>query len=683
MPSRLFVFAALTLSIIALTAVHAQEAVSSAERVVVTGAETIDKTDLSPSEAAAPASVSVLKYTEPQKRNLRDYSDLLRNVTGVVANNFDQGGVGFGLVLRGFSERSNGGNVAYSIDGVPVNLPGHPSTNGYGDLFPLIPELVDTFVLVRGPWDVRFGAFDLGGSLWITTLDHPPNGLELSIGNFDFYRGLLTYGLGQGPVSGYGSVMASSMGGYRDNSEFRQFNTFDKILFPMLRGTGALRLQIYNSDYGSPGYLNRDLLESGVLQPTEAINPTDGGSTSLQNFVFNYKEEGDQPFAGTAYFVHENFKRWSTRAFTVPINPDGPGQFLQGDYRFVLGGSLEKYSKWELPRGMAMGLLAGAGIRYDTVDSEQFATIRRDPVATTADVNFHETNPFTYLQLDFKPVSWVKMTGGFRYDHFFYDITDNFRELMVSPDEGFLSPREGVSVSPVQGLDFFQNYGQGFRPPSAITELPLDPNLESAENESIEIGVQYNSPDGVWHFLGDVYKTTFTNELQGQPPPLPPIPLGPSERKGFDVEARVRVWKGEARQLSIFGNFSALEGELVNQTAGTHIPEVADFFGTYGFDLAMTLPDKTSPHLVTLTAMQRWEGPKPLNATRSVSTRTYSRIDIRIAYINTNWQGFSTFLNMIIYPDRRYEETAFLFGSTVGVAPKAPFTIQGGFFVPL
>jgi len=38
---------------------------------------------------------------------------------------------------------------------------------------------------------------------------------------------------------------------------------------------------------------------------------------------------------------------------------------------------------------------------------------------------------------------------------------------------------------------------------------------------------------------------------------------------------------------------------------------------------------------------------------------------------------------MIIYPDRRNEETAFLFAPNVGVSPKAPFTIQGGVYIPL
>ena len=653
------------------------------ERVTVEAYPVVEKTELSADPAAAPASVTVLKYTEQEKRNLRDYTDLLRNVTGVAANSFDQGGVGYGIALRGFSERSNGGNVAYSIDGVPVNFPGHPSSNGYGDLFPLIPELVDTFVLVRGPFDVRFGAFDLGGSLEITTLDHPPSGVGVSIGSFDFYRGLLVYEFGKGAISGYGAVNASSLGGYRDNSDFHQLNTFDKILFDVPGGTGSLRLQVYNSDYGSPGYINRDLLNAGVLENTDAVNPTDGGNTALQNFVFNYKQTGDEPLTATAYFVHDNFKRWSTRSFTVPIDPSGPGQFLQGDYRFVVGGSVEKYTRWKLPYDMAMGLLVGGGVRYDTVDSEQFATIRRDPVRTTADVNFRETNPFTYVQLDLKPVPWVKVTGGFRYDKFFYDIEDNFHGLTTSPEEGFISPRAGLSVAPLTGLDFFFNYGKGFRPPSAISEFNLDPTLESAENETIELGVQYNSPDGMWHFLFDAYKTTFTNELQGQPFPLPPISLGPSERNGIDLEARIRLWKDGPRQFFVFGNFSTLTRELVDRSTGTYIPDVADYFANYGFDVALTLPERNSPHLVTLSAMQRWEGPKPLNTTNSLSTKTYSRVDVRLSYTNQKWHGLSTFLNLIIYPDRRYEETAFLFGNTVGVAPKAPFTIQGGVFVPL
>ena len=95
----------------------------------------------------------------------------------------------------------------------------------------------------------------------------------------------------------------------------------------MLRGTGSVRLQVYNSDFGAPTYLNRELLRTGVLKPTDAVNVTDGGMTALQNVVFNYKEEGDQPLAATAYFVHQNHKRWRRALSPFPLIRTAPGNF--------------------------------------------------------------------------------------------------------------------------------------------------------------------------------------------------------------------------------------------------------------------------------------------------------------------------------------------------------------------
>lgn len=132
----------------------------------VTGShKSAPKSDLSSYPEANPASITVIEYSEQERRNTRDYADLLKPLTGVAVNSFDQGGVGYGFTMRGFSERSNGGNVAYFIDGVPVNPPGgQKSSNGYGDLKPLLSELVGHLELTGGPFDVRAGAFPLAGS---------------------------------------------------------------------------------------------------------------------------------------------------------------------------------------------------------------------------------------------------------------------------------------------------------------------------------------------------------------------------------------------------------------------------------------------------------------------------------------------------------------------------------------
>ena len=176
---------------------QAAPASSAVQTINITGyADPVQKTELSSDPAANPASVTVLKLTDEKTRGIRDYVDLFKPVLGVAANNFDQGGIGFGITVRGFSERSNGGGVAYSIDGVPVNLPGHALTNGYGDLTPLVPELLNQSILTRGPFDVRFGANALGGSVQFVTQDSPTPGAALSAGSFDFGRGFASVAVG-------------------------------------------------------------------------------------------------------------------------------------------------------------------------------------------------------------------------------------------------------------------------------------------------------------------------------------------------------------------------------------------------------------------------------------------------------------------------------------------------------
>ena len=655
-------------------------------QVNITGyAEPVQKSELSNDPAANPASVTVLKLSEDKTRGTRDYVDLLKPVVGVAANNFDQGGIGFGFTMRGFSERSNGGGVAYSIDGVPVNLPGHALTNGYGDLTPLIPELLDQLILTRGPFDVRFGANALGGSVQFITQDGPTRGAALSAGSYDFARGFASTPISAGAATGFVSLLGSNTSGYRDNAELRQINTFNKLLFPIAGGTGSVRLQLFADRFGAPGFIRRDLVENGTLDPRTAINSTDGGNTDLQVLSFNYKQTGDEPIKANAYVMHSALDRYSNRNSTIPISETLPGQALQVDTRMTVGGSAEKYFRWNLGADAAAGLFLGAGARKDNVDSAIYNTVQRNRGAQTENTHFTLTNPFAYAQGDIKPVAWLKLTAGLRYDRLQFDIEDRQRKLTVSPDIEVMQPKAGVVVSPLRGLSLFANYGKSFLPPSATGgQLSRNPALDAPRLATKEVGVQFDSADGVWHVLADVYQTTFTNEILNQAPPALPIYLGPSRRDGFDVEVRSRVYRDGGRAASLFINYSKIDGELVGRTTGTSIPDVAEFFIKYGVDIAWPLGGAVGARAIALSASQVWEGPKPLNTTNTLQTKTFSRIDAKLTYTDKNWKGGSAFLSLIAYPDRRLEETAFTFGTppTVGVSPKARLTLLAGAFIP-
>ncbi len=629
-------------------------------------------------------------YTEEETRAVRHYQDLLKKIAGVAANDFDQGGVGFGLTLRGFTERSNGGNAALYIDGVPVNQPGHRTANGNGDLSSLIPELIESFTLVRGPFDVRAGPFALAGSAHYETRDAPSSGVSLKGGSHSYGRGFAAYNLSHGEVRGYGSLMLSTTQGYRDKNEWKQLNSFNKILFPLLGGTASVRAQLYESEFESPGFISRDLIRAGTLDRKTARNESDGGDTSQRNIVVNYRTASrTSPLTATFYVIDSDHNRYSSRGNTIPVAATVPGiQFLTNDDRMTYGGSLEKRFRADLGNGMRVDLLIGGGLRWDDVESNEFRTTNRNVVgqatAVGTLVDFDIANGFGYAQANVTLAPWLLVRAGARYDDMNYDIRDRTNAAAVRRVDASVKawqPKVGVSLMPLEGLELFANYGRGFRPPSPIgnTQFLFNADFPEAIIKSREVGAVYGSDDSRWLVRAAYYHTRFTDEIFGQPPPLTPILLGPSVRKGYDIEVEGVVLRSNRVRLALYGSYSSVDGKLKSPPTGQGpvLPEIADFFVKYGLDLDVNDGNR----VLTASLGQVWEGPKALDTRGIFDTRTFSRIDASLTYADKRWNGISVLANAVIYPGRRLEETAFVFANQVGVSAKPPVTLTVGAFV--
>ena len=142
-------------------------------------------------------------------------------------------------------------------------------------------------------------------------------------------------------------------------------NSFNKLTFAAPGGTASVRLQIFAGKFGAPGFIRRDLVENGTLDPRTAINSTDGGKTDLQVLAINYKQTGDEPLKVNAYLMRSELDRYSNRASTIPIAETLPGQALQQDDRTTFGGSVEKYARWNFRDDAGTAVFVGAGIRHD------------------------------------------------------------------------------------------------------------------------------------------------------------------------------------------------------------------------------------------------------------------------------------------------------------------------------
>ena len=154
----------------------------------------VTRNDLSPAVAALPAASTSIDSETIYRRPYVTYGDIFRPVTGFNVSNYGQGALGYGIALRGYTEAEHGRDIAYFIDGVPVNDISSIHTPNYADLNILIPETVKNIDIVRGPFNVECGDSNLGGCVTITTKRSEPfASLSASGGSWGTGRAVATY----------------------------------------------------------------------------------------------------------------------------------------------------------------------------------------------------------------------------------------------------------------------------------------------------------------------------------------------------------------------------------------------------------------------------------------------------------------------------------------------------------
>jgi outer membrane receptor protein involved in Fe transport len=651
------------------------------EPIVVTGAVLVPaKGDLSSDVASDPVTTAVVTQADIKKIPIVSYGDIYRSIPGFDVVNYGQGGLGYGISLRGWDDSEHGHDIATFIDGMPINEVSSPQVNGYTDLNPLIPELVKGLEVTYGPFNPRFGNFALAGSASFTTFDSPASGVYLSGGSFDTAREFVVYNFSNDKVDAYTALESDTTGGYRDNEDAQRINSFSKVTFPMLTGVGSLRFQFFSSNWDSPGYINRSLVQSGALSPTAAVNPTDGGNKTEENGSFNFNQgTADDSFTFNAYVIHDLFRRYRDRD-TLPDSPTNPpDQGMQADNRTTTGFNAEKYWEFTLPNSMTADLMVGTGIQFDFVQANEYDTLNREPVDETLDETFNQYNPYVYAQADLKPLPWLKLTAATRFDNFYYDIDDKTSGLIASPDTGAASPKGGIVITPIEEITLFASIGKGIRAPSVIDDLDPNPDEKVATSRTEEVGVQYKDKAGLYNLSGDVYDTYVSNELEDNDVTAP-INLGKSERQGFAVDARVVVFQEQGQSLTFVSDFSMVRAHLLDEPQDPdYIPNVPAWLFTYGLDYQVPLFSEKSPNLLTFSFRHQFTGPKFLSTDGQDYTNTYSRISTKIAYTRTDWHNFTAFVGIIAYPDDRLDETAFVLGGgVVGTSPQAPVTVNCG-----
>ena len=125
------------------------------------------------SAPAAPLTSSSEKNVSGEEVNARPFSrpaEALEVVPGLIVTQHSGDGKANQYFLRGFN-LDHGTDLAISVDDMPVNMRTHAHGQGYADLNFLIPELIGSVNIRKGPYFADEGDFSSVGSVHVNLLD--------------------------------------------------------------------------------------------------------------------------------------------------------------------------------------------------------------------------------------------------------------------------------------------------------------------------------------------------------------------------------------------------------------------------------------------------------------------------------------------------------------------------------
>ncbi|MDB5630993.1 MAG: TonB-dependent receptor [Tardiphaga sp.] len=622
---------------------------------------------LSASVSALPAATTVIDAGMIARAPVATYTDLFRSLPGFNVANFGQGGIASGMSLRGYTEAEHGRDIAYFIDGVPLNEVSSLHTPNYADLNILLPETVKTIEIVRGPFSVEAGDSNLGGSVYITTKDAEPFGsVGVSGGTQGTARAVATYSTtqslqGSGAWLPYLAFEGYRTDGSRDNAFVERLNSFNKITTTLPDGaTLSLRAQAYATTFGAPGYASRDGIANGTVNERSATNRTDGGDKQLETIVAAYASGArDQELKGTLFVSHDTFNRYADF---------GGGQRWQRDDRVTAGGRISKLWSGAVGNEVPVQVLLGGNWRTDVINAFQApTTARRVSGAPGIDLGVTQHNIAGFGQIQIKPADWLKLTAGGRVDQFFYDISDRLTPG-GTPDisNAVASPKLGIAITPVAWLELFANYGQGFRSIDVPLELVGNPGIQPFELVSAEGGAQLAFDR--FRLLGSYWTTESANEAFQAAPGLPVTFLGKAQRDGFDLDGRFDAVKDGVNAISLFANYGGVRARLLDAAPSFFVPNVPSYVANVGLDF--NLATRNAERL-SGSAYVTFVGKKNLTQDGLITTRPYSRVTGKLAY---TWpEGWTAFSQATWYPGDRLSEIAINFGDPTGASSRDIF----------
>lgn len=485
---------------------------------MTTGASPDGAAALQPTAASAVrisgAEVNAVPYVRP--------GEALEAVPGLIVTQHSGEGKANQYFLRGFN-LDHGTDLSIKVDGMPVNMPTHGHAQGYADINFLIPELIQSLNVRKGPYFADVGDFSSAGSVEIDYLTRLPKNLaELTVGSFGYRRGVAA-----GSVAVGAGTLLSAIEGVKYNGPWDVPDDVRKIngVMRYSQGTATDGLTLtgmaYSNAWNSTDQVAQRAIDQGVIGRFGTLDPTDGGVASRFSLSGNFTHSSEYGQSKiSAYVVRSNLQLYNNFTYFLddPVNGD---QFNQLDSRTLGGFDARHAFDWRLG-GLETQTRIGLQSRYDDIHVGLFKTQQRGWLSTVREDRVREGNVGVWMDSTTRWTDWLRTTVGIREDVFAGSVLSDTPENSGNAQASIASPKAGIVLGPWYKTEFYGNAGYGLHSNdirgATITVDPIDKVTPQdrvpllVRSKGAELGVRTRAIDGLTSSVA-VFVLDFDSEL--------------------------------------------------------------------------------------------------------------------------------------------------------------------------
>jgi hypothetical protein len=495
--------------------------------------------------ALQPTAASAIRFTGAEVNAvpfLRP-GEALEIVPGLIVTQHSGEGKANQYFLRGFN-LDHGTDLAIKVDGMPVNMPTHGHGQGYADINFLIPELIQSVYVRKGPYYADVGDFSSAGSVEIDYLNKlPKNIVETTFGSFGYRRGLA-----MGSTAVGNGILLAAIEGTKYNGPWDVPDNVRKIngVLRYSQGTATdgftLTGMAYSNAWNSTDQVAQRAIDQGVISRFGTLDPTDGGVSSrfsLSGNLAHSSEYGQSKLS--AYLIRSDLQLYNNFTYFLdnPINGD---QFNQLDRRTLGGFDARHAFDWRFG-GHETQTRVGIQSRYDDIHVGLFKTEQRAVLSTTRDDRVQEGNVGIWTDTTTRWTDWLRTTVGIREDFFAGRVLSDTPENSGNAQASIASPKAGVVLGPWFKTEFYGNAGYGLHsndirgatitvdPNDKVTPLDRVPLL--VRSRGAEIGIRTKAIENLTSSVA-VFVLDFDSELLFVGDAGTTEPSRPSRRVGVE-----------------------------------------------------------------------------------------------------------------------------------------------------